>query len=64
MHFRGNLQECVRPYRGEASPEDRRRNERAGEINLPLQAAQRAAEGKAKETRIERRAAHNTALVC
>jgi len=62
--FQGEfLRVCQAIQRG-ACPEHRLRNEGAGEINPPLQAASRAAEGKAKETRIEREAAHNAALAC
>lgn len=59
-----NLGECVRAYRAGASPKHTLRNRRGGEINLPLQAAQRAAQGKAEEARTERQAAHNAALAC
>lgn len=55
---------CVRPFRGRARPKHRLRSERAEEIYVLLQTAQRAAEAKAKETRIERQAAQNAALAC
>lgn len=63
--FLGRIYKSVSGHTvGGARCKHRLRNERAGEINLPVEAAWRAAEGKAKGTRIEKLSAHNAALAC
>lgn len=64
MCFQKKLIRVCKVIQRKSQAKHRLRSERAEEIYAPLQTAQRAAKAKAKESQIERQAAHNAALAC